>query len=200
MDTDLLAERLHLLADDAPLPSTAAGDDVRRGRRRLAARRLAAVAGAGAVATAAVAALGVAPAERAEDAAAPPAAPGVANVPALPAGPERLDLSGLLRDGPGEALFTLAEVERFSDAIRGRYPERGYRYAAATSTDWAATGAGTCPAGWTCGDLRVGGATHARWAESGEVRQAAVDFGGDVIVVTLSTEDSPPDDLAWTVP
>lgn len=39
----------------------------------------------------------------------------------------------------------------------------------------------------------------ARWTEFGEVRQAAVDFGGNVLVVTLSIEDTPPEDLAWAV-
>lgn len=199
MDTDLLTERLHLLADAAPLPATSVADDVRRGRRRLGSRRLAATGGAAAVAVVAAMALGGAVAERAEDAVPPPARPPVADAPAPRTGDESLDLGGLLRQGTGEAIFTLDEIQRFTDAVRARYPERGWRYSAAASTDWAATGAGSCPAGWTCGDLGVRGAAHARWAESGEVRQAAVDFGGNVIVVTLSTEDTPLEDLAWAV-
>lgn len=203
MDTDLLGERLHLLTDDAPLPGTAPADDVRRGRRRLRARRLAVAGGATALAAAlAGVVLGTVPAERAQDPAPQPADRTVADRPssrtAEGALAERVEALSDGGDGGDGAVIRLDRLQQVSDAIGARVAGPVGWLSVGTAASWRSLGADRCPTGWTCETARVRGADRARWAESGTVRQLAVAFDGTVHVFTLNAEDARPAEVAWS--
>lgn len=195
-------ERIAALTAHAPVPETPVADDVRRGRRRLRARRAVAWGGATAVAASAAlagVALGDRPGEQARDRT--PVAVVPPEVAPPPSGADRFaELGALLEaDGRSDAVFTLQELRDLTDTVERRFGRTGRWHAVETTRSWAAAGAGACPSGWACADLRVRGADRARTAQSGGVRQVAVDFGGDVLVLTIASGDVSPKDLAWTV-
>lgn len=203
MDTELLSERLHLLADDAPLPGTPAADDVRRGRRRLRARRLAGAGGATALAAAlAGVVLGTVPAEQAQDPAPQPAERTVADRPAPRAVQnslaERVEALSDGGDGGDKAVIRLDRLQHVSDTLRTRLAGPVGWLSFETATSWRSVGADRCPNGWACEAARVRGADRARWAESGTVHQLAVAFAGTIHVFTFNTEDERPAEVAWS--
>lgn len=202
MDTDLLTERLHLLADGAPLPGTPPADDLRRGRRRLRARRVAATGGATALAAAlAGVALGTVPGEQAREPAPRPAERSVADRPAPRAAQDSLaERVEALADGGDDGdkgVIRLDHLRYVSDTLRDRVAGPVGWLSVGTATSWRSVGADRCPAGWTCEAARVRAADRARWAWSGTVRQLAVAFDGTVHVFTLNTADERPAEVAW---
>lgn len=201
MDTELLTERLHLLADDAPLPGTPPGDDLRRGRRHLRGRRLAVAGGAALAAALGGAVLGAAPGEQAHDPAPQPAEQTVADRPVPGTAQESLAdrVDSLRADSGGgdQGAIRLDHLRHVSDALQDRVSGHVGWLSVGTSSSWRAVGADRCPTGWTCESARVRGADRARWAESGTVLQLAVAFDGTIHVFTLNTEDERPAEVAW---
>jgi len=188
-DTDL-AERLHHLAAHAPVPVVTTADDVRRGRRRLRRRRLAEAGGA-ALAVAAVTGLALGA-----------AGPQRATVPdPAPAGrPAAGQVEDLVR-ARGEVDVTKAQLLALTEQLEGTFDVRRTRLLAlGGSTSWADARADQCPAGWTCQDVDVEGASRAKIASDGTSAQAIAEFPEGVVVVTFSSAAAVPGGLPYHDP
>lgn len=201
MNDTVLDERIHALAAAIPAPVVPAYDDLLRGRRLRQRRRRAGIA-AGSVAAAAVVvagvALGAAPSDRAADPEPRPLQPAAA----LPV-PEARDgalVQQLDRLGGEEGSITVRELRAVADALVDRISGHLGWLSVGAADSWQATGADTCPAGWTCEDAAVRGADRARWAESGTVHQLVVDLDGRVSLFTVNQADARPSDVAWATP
>ncbi|NHA00474.1 hypothetical protein G5V59_11725 [Nocardioides sp. W3-2-3] len=178
-----IEERLAALAQDAPLPGGAVADDVRRGRQRLRARRLAVTGGV--VAAAVVAGLAWSgPASEPADRQA--VEPPPATKPALAA-----VVDGLTRaadddgDGSVDASEMIALAQRSQPGRKG-----GTVFRFDTGTQWATVVGRPCPPGWTCGPATLPGADRAAVAVSRDFTQVAAAYGDDVYVITLLERDS----------
>lgn len=176
-------ERLAALAQHAPLPGAALADDVRRGRKRLRARRLAATGGVAAAAVVAGLAWSGPTSEPAERRAVeqPPA-----TEPALAA-----VVDGLARAADDDGDGTVEAGEMIALAQRSQPGRKGgtvFRFD--TGTRWAAVVGRPCPAGWTCGPATLSGADRAAVAVSRDFTQVAAAYGDDVYVITLLERDS----------
>ncbi|HVK28969.1 MAG TPA: hypothetical protein VM575_11550 [Nocardioides sp.] len=201
MDTELLTERLHLLAEDAPLPGTAAAHDIARGRRRARRRRTAITTGV--VAACAVAGVAWTAAGDGAGHAADPAPPVAGNGPAESAGDELADRVVVLGEQPGspewERLAIPEASVRATVAVLQQHADpSSYRILAlGAGRAWADLVPGTCPAAWTCSPVAVDGAAQAMLAETDDVVQVAAEFPEGSIVVTIAADDVHDVDLAY---
>ena len=201
MDTDLLAERLHLLAEHAPRPGTIPADDVARGRRRHRRRRTTVAAGM----VAACAATGVVWTAAGDGAghAADPAPPVAGNGPAEAAGDDLADRVIGLGERPGSREWerfaipedawraTVAVLEQHADSSMYRI------LALRTGRDWSELVPASCPAAWSCTPVTVDGAGQAMLAEADGVAQVAAEFPEGSVVVTIAADDVHDIDLAY---
>lgn len=181
-------ERLAALGEEAPVPDAPVAADVRRGRRRLRTRRLAAtggVAGAAVVAGVAWGATVSAPADRhAVDL--PPTSHPRTTQPAL-AGV----VDGLARAADDDGDGTVDASEMIALAQRSQPGRTGgsvFRFD--TGTQWSAVVGGPCPSGWTCGQASLPGADRSAVAVSDDFTQVAAAYGDDVYVITLLERDA----------
>lgn len=194
MDTELLTERLHLLADEAPLPGTSPADDIARGRTRVRRRRTA-IAGAMVATCAATGVVWTVAGEgpgRAADPAPPVAGTGPAD---RRAGDELADRVVELGEQPGSREWELLAIPE--DAVRATVavlqqhadPSMYRILALGAGEDWADLVPGACPAQWTCSPVTVDGAGQAMLAETDDVVQVAAKFAEGSIVVTIAADD-----------
>lgn len=201
MDTDLLTERLHLLAEHAPLPGTTPADDLARGRRRNRRRRTAVAAGMVAACTA----TGVVWTAAGDGAghAADPAPPVAGNGPAEAAGDDLADRAVVLGEQPGstewERLAIPEAALRATVAVLQQHADpSSYRILAlGAGRDWADLVPAACPAAWTCSPVAVDGAGQAMLAETDDVAQVAAEFPEGSVVVTIAADDLHDVDLAY---
>ncbi|WP_028656738.1 hypothetical protein [Nocardioides sp. J54] len=198
---DRLDQQLRLLADQLDVPATDPDADLRRGRRRHRRVRTGAVAGTAAT-VAAVSAAGFSTGGQlaADDAPVPdrttpathdgPAAAGPG--PALPEVEVRDVRPGALTDALAAGAGLAAgddRTDRFlamAARIDTEVGDQAWREVGLGEVEsWSGAGVDDCPAGWTCEDVDVEGATRAALAtRRGEV-QAVADFGDQVLTVIL---------------
>ncbi|TWG92043.1 hypothetical protein L615_007400000070 [Nocardioides sp. J9] len=197
---DRLDQQLRLLADQLDVPATDPDADLRRGRRRHRRVRTGAVAGTAAT-VAAVSAAGFSTGGQlaADDAPVPdrttPAthdAPAAAPGAALPEVEVRDVRPGALTDALAAGAGLAAgddRTDRFlamAARIDTEVGDQAWREVGLGEVEsWSGAGVDDCPAGWTCEDVDVEGATRAALAtRRGEV-QAVADFGDQVLTVIL---------------
>lgn len=210
-DTDLLTDRLHHLADLAPVPQVPATHDVRRGRGRLRRRRLAGVAGVAVLAVAGGVALGAGGAPGPTTAADPASRSGD---PSLPP-PEGTSSDGIRLEGVHvgtlvDELSRLSGERSRDDEVRAlarvlQMVAEGQDYrriAIGVADSWRAAGAAGCRTGWTCTSVdAVGdGIRRARQATDGTTTQVAVQLRDEVVVVSFTDADALPAGLPYRTP